>query len=79
MVSIIQEQKHTSKRHLKQLEKRHEMDSNNIQDEAEEPIEVIYDIFNSLNTLPNNEERRGLGNAQNPYPSIQNRKSTNGE
>ena len=46
MVYIIQGQKHTHKRHLNQLKKWHEMDPNNTQDEVEEPIEVIYDIFN---------------------------------
>ena len=46
MVYIIQEQKHTHKKHVNQLKKRHEMDSNNTQDEVEEPIQVIYDTIN---------------------------------
>ena len=68
MVYIIQGQKHTHKRHLSQLKKRHEMDPINTQDEAEEPVEVIYDTCNlePPNTLPNNEDRRGRGNAQTP-------------
>ena len=34
MLYIIQGQKHTHKRHLNQLKKRHEMDSNNTEDET---------------------------------------------
>ena len=59
MVYIIQGQKHTLKRHLNQLKKLHEMDSNNTQDEEEEPIEVIYDTFN-LEPLQHTPEQQRL-------------------
>ena len=58
MVYIIQGQKHTHKRHLNQLKKWHEIDSNNTQDEAEEPIAVIYDTFNLESPQHTSEQRR---------------------
>ena len=42
-------------------------------------LSMTHLTLNPLNTLPNNKDRRGRGNAQNPYPSIQNRRSTNGD
>ena len=58
MVYIFQGQKHSHERHLNQLKKRHEMDSNNTQDEVEEPIEVIYDTFNLEPPQQTSEQRR---------------------
>ena len=58
MVYIIRGQKHTHKRHLNQLKNRHEMDFNNTQDEAEDPIEVIYETFNLEPPQHTSEHRR---------------------
>ena len=58
MVYIIQEQKYAHKRHLNQLKKQHEMDSNNTQDEEEETIEVIYDTFSLEHPQHTSEQRR---------------------
>ena len=40
-------------------------------------LSMTHLTLNPLKTLPNNDDRRERGNAQNPYPSIQNGRSTN--
>lgn len=58
MVYIIQGPRHTHKRHINQIKKRHEIDSNSTQDEVEEPIEIIYDTFDLEPPQHTPEQRR---------------------
>ena len=81
MAYIFQGQKHTHKRHLNQLKKRHEMDANNTHTKWKNPsrLSTTHLTLKPLNTLPNNEDQRGIGKSQNPYLSIQNGRNTNGK
>ena len=42
-------------------------------------LSTTHFTLNPLNKLPNYEDRRGRGNSQNPYLSIQNGRNTNGK
>ena len=68
MVYIIQGQKYTHKRHLNQLKKRHEMDSNNTQDEMEEPLSIDPKTEEILMERHNSFESKRLGRGYQGVP-----------
>ena len=69
MVYIIQGQKHTHKRHLNQLKNGMKwiLITRKMKQKNPSRLSMTHLTLNPLNTLPNNEDRRGRGNAQNPY------------